>query len=125
MADVSVLQRRLDQLLQQAVPELIDDYSFTFERTRTKNPADAKWVFTAVIKGRKRPLLIKSTVPARDLIKSRDKLVVVSHSREEVWVAAVPKVDGLIAQLKASPLWTPAVRKAVEKAMADHLKEQQ
>lgn len=116
---LSGLQKRLDQMLQASVPELAEDYAFVFERTRTKDPHGAKWVFTAHIHGRKKPLVIKSLIPARDLVKQSHRLVVVSQNRDEMWVTSAPNHDGLIAQLKASPLWTPAVRKAIERAVAD------
>jgi hypothetical protein len=120
MADTSALQTKLIALLADTLPILDGtDYTWGFDRTRTQNEHDAKWIVTIQLSTRKKPTLIKSLVPARDLVKTRSKLVILSETTAEVWVGMQPNVDGILAQLRSSPLWVPRVQKAIEKTLSE------
>jgi len=119
MSDKSQLQLALEARLTALLPYLGDAAFSKLERTRSKNPADAKWLLSIKVAGRKTKLVVKSKVAARDLVKNENKIVVISSSVSEVWIGFQPNVEALLTELRASPLWVPRVRKAVERTLAE------
>lgn len=119
MSDVSQLQLKLNVLLQQLLPVMNDnEYTFVFQRTRTKNAQAAKWVMNVFI-GKKK-LRVQSAVPARELTKTMNRVRVLSNRDNEVWIGYELNVDALVEQLRSSPLWVPRVQKAIERTIKDH-----
>lgn len=113
----SRLLLKLATLIKATVPELREHTgSWIFARTRSKSKESAKWIMTFVTnKGRK--ISVMSLVPARDLTRTEHKLVVLQTGDDGVWIGYRPNVDGLLAQLQASPLWTKTVARAVNQAL--------
>lgn len=101
-SEQSGLQKKLESRLAVVVPGFAGAATTRLTRTRVQNSHAAKWYFAVRPRNESAAFIVKSQIPARDLVKSTEKVVVLSANEKEIWIGYEPAIDALLVTLKSS-----------------------